>query len=130
MKTINITTKIVLISIICATTMMSGCIESPEYGTGNSIEGSGDLMILNHSPERGDYGTLVVSGIAENTGAKSLIYAEIRVKFYDVNDALIDTSLDNINDLGSGEKWNFKVMYFGTEQERIHHYKIAVGSTL
>ena len=124
------TPKIVMICVICVATLMGGCIESPEYGSGDSIPRSGNLVILEHHPITGDFGILTIEGIAENTGDTSLIYAEIRVKFYDENGAVVDTSLDNINDIGPGEKWNFKVMYFGTDIERIDNYKVAIGTTL
>ena len=39
-----------------------------------------------------------------------------------------DTSPDNINDLGPGETWNFKVIYLGMGVEDVGSYKIAVGS--
>lgn len=55
-------------------------------------------------------------------------YAEVRVKFYDKEGAVIATFLDNINDLGPGEVWNFEVMYPGTDVEKVGSYKIAVGS--
>lgn len=124
-----ITPIIVAICVIC-TALMAGCIESPEYGSGNTISGSEGLIILEHYPVAGEFGMLTIEGIAENTRETSLIYAEVRVKFYDENGAVIDTSLDNINDIGPGEKWNFKVMYFGTNAEKIDNYKVAIGTTI
>ena len=41
---------------------------------------------------------------------------------------LPDKSPDNINDLGPGEAWNFKVMYLGMDVEDVDSYKIAIGS--
>jgi len=41
---------------------------------------------------------------------------------------LPDTSPDNINDLCSGETWNFKVVYVGMDAEDVASYDIAVGS--
>ena len=122
--------RLLFISIVCAATLVIGCINSPEYGTSNTMTGSSDLVILEHNPTTGDYGNLIVAGTAENTGSSSLIYAEIRVKFYDKNGALDSTSIDNINDLGPGEKWNFKVMYFGTSSGNVDNYKIAIGSVI
>jgi len=87
------------------------------------------LAILEHNMNYGDYGNLIVSGIAENTGNKRLSYAEIDVKFYDKEGILIDTSFDNINDLDSGEKWKFEVMYFGLDTYEVDSYAISVGTT-
>ncbi len=39
-----------------------------------------------------------------------------------------DISPDNINDLGSGETGNFKVVYVGMDAEDVASYDIAVGS--
>ncbi len=86
------------------------------------------LTILEHNMDYGEYGNLIVSGIAENTGNKRLSYAEIDVKFYDKEKILIDTSFDNINDLNSGEKWKFEVMYFGLDDYTIDSYAISVGT--
>lgn len=62
------------------------------------------------------------------TEASSLSYAEVRVKFCDKEGTLLDTSPDDINDLGPGEAWNFEVMYLGMDAEDVDSYKIAVGS--
>lgn len=114
---------------IVAVAMFSGCVEDPKYeeGAGTPTE-SKNLEILDHHMETGEFGNLIISGTAKNIGSSSLSYAEVRVKFYDKEGAVLDTSLDNINDLGPGETWNFKVMYFGMDTEKIDSYKIAVGS--
>ena len=41
---------------------------------------------------------------------------------------LPDISPDNINDLGPGETWNFKVVYLGMDAEDADSYKIAIDS--
>lgn len=114
---------------IVAVAMFSGCVEDPKYeeGAGTPAE-SKNLEILDHHMETGEFGNLIISGTAKNIGSSSLSYAEVRVKFYDKEGAVLDTSLDNINDLGPGETWNFKVMYFGMDTENVDSYKIAVGS--
>ena len=114
---------------IVAVAMFSGCVEDPKYeeGVGTPTE-SKNLEILDHHMEIGEFGNLIIKGSAKNIGSSSLSYAEVRVKFYDKEGAVLDTSLDNINDLGPGETWNFKVMYFGMDTENVDSYKIAVGS--
>ena len=114
---------------IVAVTMFAGCVEEPKYeeGAGKPIE-SKNLEILDHRMETGEFGNLIIEGTAKNSGSASLSYAEVRVKFYDKEGTLLDTSLDNINDLGPGEMWNFKAMYLGTDAKDIDSYKIAVGS--
>jgi hypothetical protein len=114
---------------IVAVAMFSGCVEEPKYeeGAGTPTE-SKNLEILDHHMETGEFGNLIIKGTAKNIGSSSLSYAEVRVKFYDKEGTLLDTSLDNINDLGPGETWNFKDMYLGTDTENVDSYKIAVGS--
>lgn len=106
------------------------------YETGSAIKNeetptktSEPLTILNHEMTYGEYGNLIITGLAENTVGKQLSYTEIRVKFYDNEDVLIGTSLDNINDLDAGEKWRFEVMYLGLDDYDVDSYEIGVGST-
>lgn len=87
------------------------------------------LKILDHKLEYGEFGNLMVVGIAENVAGRQLTYAEIRVKFYDKDNVLIGTSFDNINDLGAGEKWKFEVMYLSLDIYEVNRYEIAVGTT-
>ena len=128
MKRKTIVGLIAVVAIV-AVAMFSGCVEEPKYeeGAGTPTE-SKNLEILDHHMETGEFGNLIIKGTAKNIGSSSLSYAEVRVKFYDKEGTLLDTSLDNINDLGPGETWNFKVMYLGTDTENVDSYKIAVGS--
>lgn len=128
MKRKTIVGLIAVVAIV-AVAMFSGCVEEPKYeeGAGTPTE-SKNLEILDHHRETGEFGNLIIKGTAKNIGSSSLSYAEVRVKFYDKEGTLLDTSLDNINDLGPGETWNFKVMYLGTDTENVDSYKIAVGS--
>jgi len=128
MKRKTIVGLIAVVAIVVVA-MFSGCVEEPKYeeGAGTPTE-SKNLEILDHHMETGEFGNLIIKGIAKNIGSSSLSYAEVRVKFYDKEGTLLDTSLDNINDLGPGETWNFKVMYLGTDTENVDSYKIAVGS--
>ena len=106
-----------------------GCTETQyEPGEGGS-PATEKLEILSHNMSTAEFGNLVVKGAAKNVSSSNLSYAEVRVKFYDAAGALIATSLDNINDLGPGESWNFEVMYPGMDTENVASYKIGVGST-
>lgn len=106
------------------------------YQTGNVLdeekqiiqESSEPLTILSHEMTYGEYGNLIVTGIAENTAGKQLSYAEINVKFLDSEGVLIDNWLDNVNDLDAGEKWKFEVIYPSLDSGEVADYKIAVGS--
>ena len=122
---------IVTIVAIAAAVIFAGCVEEPKYeegAVGTPTAELKNLEILDHHMETGQFGNLIIKGSAKNIGSYSLSYAEVRVKFYDKEGAALDTSLDNINDLGPGETWKFQVMYFGTDTENVDSYKIAVGS--
>lgn len=126
------TSHIILFSIIVVCFIATiGCVESPEYSEGGSSTAvqSETIEILEHGFEYGEYGNLYVVGKAKNTGSKSLSYAEVRAKFYDDSGALLGTSFDNINDLGPGETWNFKIIYLDMNPEEVASYKIAAGTS-
>jgi len=106
-----------------------GCTETEYHpGGGGPAATGGKLEILSHHMTTGEYGNVIVEGQAKNVGGSNLAYAEVRVKFYDSAGSLIDTSLDNINDLGANETWNFEVFYLGMHEEEVATYEIGVGS--
>jgi hypothetical protein len=103
-----------------------GCTET-QYKSGGSTQATEKLQILNHTGGITEYGSPMVTGTAKNISSSNLIYAEIRVKWYDTAGTLLDTSIDNINDLNPGETWRFEVIYFGSEKNV--RYTIGVGTT-
>ena len=86
------------------------------------------LKILSHEMTYGTYGTLSITGVAENVAGKTLSYVQVDVKFYDEDGVLIGNSLDNANDLEAGEKWKFEAVYFDLDSYDVDSYKIGVGS--
>lgn len=92
------------------------------------------LVLLNHELRRKNAGTLSetvrVAGTAKNTTDEQLSYVEVRAKFYDDDGALLDSSLDNVTDLGPGERWRFEVPYpgIGEDAAAVARYKVAVGT--
>ncbi len=127
MKTwIKVTLGIVVFFVILG--IIFGSLET-KYQEGNIEDlGEGCIKIIEHSKSYNDFGGLVIKGTAENVAGRQLKYAEIRVKFIDENDAVIDTFLDNINDLNAGEKWGFEVLYQGLDDNRVEDYQIAIGA--
>ncbi len=87
------------------------------------------LTILSHNLDYTDYGGLMITGVAKNTGNKKLNYAQVDVKFYDAENNVLGNSFDNINNLGAGETWKFKVVYLGTDDYNVDSYNISVGAT-
>jgi len=117
---------IVLVAILIPS--FTGCIETEyEPGKDGVSPVTEKLQILSHTGGFTDYGSPMVTGTAKNVSSSNLIYAEVRVKWYDSAGSLLDTSLDNINDLGPGQTWRFEVIYFGSEKGI--SYEIGIGST-
>ena len=120
------------IALVMLVLSLVGCAETqyqPGGSTPSELPPAEKLQILSHSMTTGQFGNIIVKGTAKNISSSNLSYAEVKVKFYDAAGALIDTSLDNINDLGPGEIWNFEVMYLGMDTENVKSYKIGVGTT-
>jgi hypothetical protein len=122
---------------------VAGCSDVEDNGddgeSGDADDGSdgssADLELLDHQAVREDEGTdfesLAVEGTARNTSGGELSYAEVEVKFY-AGDTLDDSFLDNVNNLGDGEEWNFEVQYpsFGSDAAEITEYEIEAGTSL
>jgi hypothetical protein len=107
--------------------ILIGCTETQYEPEGSTVT-TEKLQILSHSMTTNEYGNIVVKGTAKNISSSNFSYAEIKVKFYDASGALLDTWLDNINDLGPGETWSFEVMYLGLDTEKVKSYQIGVGT--
>lgn len=93
--------------------------------TSYSSKSKEKLTILSSEIEYGEYGTLSIVGTAKNTAGEDLTYCQISAKFYDSDNAVIGTSLANINNLGDGESWKFEIMYFDMDTENVEDYKIS-----
>lgn len=123
---------------------LAGCSGETDYEDGNN-DGSGSdgddgsnsdkkLEILDHEMVREDEGSMAESvkvvGTAQNVSGDTLGYAEVKVKFYDEDETLLESFLDNVNDLGADERWKFEVMYppMGEDAQKVDSYKVGVGS--
>jgi hypothetical protein len=127
-----------------ASATLAGCgTDDPEFESGNggggddssTSEPDNDIEILEHQLLRENEGTnserVSVEGSAENTSGEQLSYAEVRARFLDEDGALLESSLDNVNDLGSEMKWQFEISFpgFGEDAAAVSEYEIAVGNT-
>ncbi len=72
-----------------------------------------------------EFGLTVVQGIAKNVSSSTLSLAQVKVKFYDADGMLIETSVDVIHNLAPGESWKFRVKCY---EKNAKSYKIGVGS--
>jgi len=119
-----------ILSLLLVSVVLSGCMQTKELETIGNQE---LLEILNHRIEREDEEglTLVtIKGMARNVGTETLLHADVRSSFYDVNGALMDTFIDSTSDLDPGETWNFEIAYFETEESKIENYELNVGSVI
>jgi len=135
-----------LLLIVCLVIALlsSGCTSQTQYQGSGGVDDSGassqpvqttsskgELEILEHHSEvEGEYfKSMYVVGLAKNVGGKRISYGSVEAKFYDADGNLLGNSLDNVNDLDSGETWKFKIMYLGSDVDSIASYKIGVGSS-
>ena len=71
----------------------------------------------------------VVTGHAKNVSGRALNYAEVDAQFYDANDILLSSWLDNITSLGPGVTWEFNVYCLDSDvAARVDHATVSVGT--
>lgn len=118
---------------------ISGCSQTEyQQGTPNNQEqdtntpttsaSAEKIQIIDHQMETGQYGNIKIVGTAKNVAGKQLSYVEIRVRFYDKDNVLLETFMDNINDVGIDQTWAFEVMYPSIDTSKVDHYDIGVGT--
>ena len=54
-----------------------------------------------------------IVGTLKNNTSRSYSYVSIEYSIYDEEGNIIDTAMDNINNLGAGETWKFTASTFG-----------------
>jgi len=107
---------------------LSGCYESDtEYTT--DLPSADDVQILSHNLSYTSYGSVVVIGTAKNIGEERLSFIEIKAKFYDENDILIETSSDMAEDVDANEIFAFEIYCF-EDEVFIDHYSIGIGTVM
>jgi hypothetical protein len=107
--------KIRLLLLIFLIASLSGC--TPK---GCSFLPRGSLLILSHHLEKSvdDEGELTaqITGVARNTSAAELQYAEVIGKFYSQDGTVLATGVAKTADLDPGQTWEFTISY-PTERE-------------
>ncbi len=86
-----------------------------------------EISILESQLGYDNRGDLAVSGVIQNIAGKELSYVEIKIKFYDKDNLLLETSSESINDLGIDEKWKFSSVYPKFNVEEVKSYEVSVG---
>ncbi len=79
------------------------------------------LEILEHHPCTGDFGEKMVCGTVINNTTRTIGYAQVEINLYDTDMSLVDSTLDNINNLEPGSKWKFKAPIL---DDNVNSYKI------
>lgn len=65
-----------------------------------------------------------VRGQIENVSDSTLDYVEVEVYFLDSEGVQFEEGLDNVTDLASGRIWEFDVMFWGDDPERVDSYEV------
>ncbi|WP_254767719.1 FxLYD domain-containing protein [Salinilacihabitans rarus] len=107
----------------------SGCLE-PFRGNGDEIREPEDLEIVWSDLVRDDPGTeeerVYVWGIVRNQSDRELSYVEIRATFLDGEGEELDTVIENVEDVTSGEEWEFEIEFpdFGERAAEVADYEL------
>lgn len=128
------TLVISLLLAITALFALYGCslFESSDDGTSTSSGNTGTRQKLELSDVKMTYSyseyigyTVKISGTAKNTSGKSYSYASVEFSVYGESGSNLGTALDNINNLGKGDVWNFEATLFDFPKEKPASYKLV-----
>lgn len=85
------------------------------------------LLLLENHECKTDLDAKAICGTILNNSDRNLSYAQISINLYDANDALIESAMDNINNLGAGEKWKFEVGILTDKPIKKYKVKEIIG---
>lgn len=54
---------------------------------------------------------VAVEGVVERTSDEEITYLEVRVRFFDADDELLDTTIEQVPDVTEGDRWEFTVVF-------------------
>lgn len=109
--------KKIFIIVLCCMFVVggTGCLDLDDSlsGTGstNSYEIVGTPTMNVEYSEYLGY-SAEISGVLKNTSKRDWSYCQVEFAIYDSNDYNLGTALDNINNLRSGDSWNFNASLF------------------
>jgi len=102
---------------------LSGCTEH----MGNTA--NSEIQILNHDiNEEGSF--KAVYGSIKNNANKEIDEVIVKVRFYDIDNGLLNTELATVHHLAKGETDNFSVTYWYHEPgfDNYDHYTVSVST--
>ena len=114
---------------------VSGCLEYFEED-GEEITEPRDLEIVYADLGRDNPGTederVYVWGVLKNVGDRELSYVEISATFFDEAGEELDTVIENVEDVTSGEEWEFEIEYphFGEEAAKVDDYELEPATSV
>ena len=78
-------------------------------GTNQITTATEKFTVVEHTTENDGYWTYITGTIKNNTN-KEYSYVQVEINLYDENGSLINSTLDNINNLEANGTWKFKAM--------------------
>lgn len=95
--------------------------EEQTFQTSNSAKISRSSLSVSDSEA-------IVSGVVKNVGNKSLSMVEPVAHYYLEKNLITATNSKQVNDLPSGETWQFKISYEGNLASQVSSYRLVVRS--
>ncbi|ADU32280.1 FxLYD domain-containing protein [Evansella cellulosilytica] len=80
-----------------------------DYDDANYGDVSEGLTLVDHDSRSDEWSSYVVGSIL-NESNETFDYVQVSVNLFDVNGNLVGSTLDNVNNLRSGETWNFEAI--------------------
>ena len=79
------------------------------FGTSSTNEGTSNNLVVteSHSCSLG-YGAKAICGTVKNNSSRNYGYVHVEINLYDKNGNLIDSTLDNVNNLEGNATWKFQ----------------------
>ena len=126
-KTINIVTCILLavIGLVFTTFAIVNLINmSPSTKDKLEITNT-ELVVDSYVIDSTTYYNVYVQGTAKNISNKNYSYASVEFSVYDADNNNLGTALANINNLASGDTWQFNAMLINTATSAPTTYKLV-----
>jgi len=132
MKKMTIFSILIIFAVFAAIGCTGNNSSSDNYQQGNSsevaqAEEKAPLEIVNSELGKEEYGGYSITGTAKAN--KDLSYAEVSAKCYGPDGAVLGSYITNMNNLKSGETWNFKIIVPVDSSTRVTNYTIGNGNS-
>ncbi len=104
---------------------------------GNENDGPEEHVVIQSSIlVRSDAGTeeesVAVVGVAEKVSDRELSFVEIRARFFDEDEELLDSTVEVIDDVTEGTRWEFEIEFrhYGEQAAKVADYELDVVTSL